>query len=58
MTKKHEIWFNNKGFTNQGLMFENLYKNQFLVVTGAHDILALYWLKKPVSKQSIYQVPH
>ena len=46
MTKKQEIWFNNKGFTNQGLMFENLYKNQFLVVPGAHDPISALLAKK------------
>ena len=46
MTKKQEIWSNNKGFTNQGLMFENLYKNQFLVVPGAHDPISALLAKK------------
>ena len=46
MTEKQEIWFNNKVYTNQRLVFENLYKNQFLVVPGAHDPISALLAKK------------
>ncbi len=46
MTKKDKIWFTNNNKSNHTLKFEKLYKNDFLIIPGAHDPISALLAKK------------